>query len=170
MLTTPVDNLNFINDQEIKAMLGHEDIYYSDKIIKVRQGIFSSNQERIILITDQAIYNLKGKEKKRRIEIGSLSGITISKISEQFIIHGKNDEYDYLYSSPHRIKIIEILEIVYESITQNELLFSIINEKDLTRFVVGKSERKKSPELYKVDSKQLMSVREFLIHMQIPYY
>ena len=162
MLTTPVDNLNFINDQEIKAMLGHEDIYYSDKIIKVRQGIFSSNQERIILITDQAIYNLKGKEKKRRIEIGSLSGITISKISEQFIIHGKNDEYDYLYSSPHRIKIIEILEIVYESITQNELLFSIINEKDLTRFVVGKSERKKSPELYKVDSKQLMSVREFI--------
>ena len=58
MLTTPVDNMNFINDQEIKAMLGHEDIYYSDKIIKVRQGLFSSNQERVILITDQAVYNV----------------------------------------------------------------------------------------------------------------
>jgi serum/glucocorticoid-regulated kinase 2 len=162
MLTTPVDNMNFINDQEIKAMLGHEDIYYSDKIIKVRQGIFSSNQERVILITDQAVYNLKGKEKKRRIEIGSLSGVTISKISEQFIIHGKNDEYDYLYSSPNRVKIIEILEIVYESITQNELLFSIVNEKDLSKFVVGKKERKNSPELYKIEAKQLMSVREFI--------
>ena len=162
MLTTPVDNMNFINDQEIKAMLGHEDIYYSDKIIKVRQGLFSSNQERVILITDQAVYNLKGKEKKRRIEIGSLSGVTISKISEQFIIHGKNDEYDYLYSSPNRVKIIEILEIVYESITQNELLFSIVNEKDLSKFVVGKKERKNSPELYKIEAKQLMSVREFI--------
>ena len=105
---------------------------------------------------------MKGKEKKRRIEIGSLSGVTISKISEQFIIHGKNDEYDYLYSSPNRLKIIEILEIVYESITQNELLFSIINEKDLSKFVVGNKERKNSPELYKIGAKQLMSVREFI--------
>ena len=162
MLTTPIDNMNFKNDQEIKAMLGHEDIYFSDKIIKVRQGIFSSNQERVILITDQALYNLKGKEKKRRIEIGSLSGVTISKLSDQFVIHGKNEEYDYLYSSPNRLKIIEILEIVYESVTQTELLFSIQNEKDLTKYVVGKNERKKSPELYKIDPKQLMSIREFI--------
>ena len=162
MLTTPVDNLNFMNDQEIKAMLGHEEIYYSGKIIKIRQGLFSSNQERVLLITNQAIYNLKGKEKKRRIDIGSLSGITISRVSEQFIIHGKNDEYDYLYSSPNRVKIIEILEIIYESINQNELLFSIQNDKDLSKFVVGKSERKKSPDLYKVDPKQFMSIREFI--------
>ena len=162
MLTTPVDNMNFKNDQEIKAMLGHEDIYFSDKIIKIRQGIFSSNQERVLLITDQALYNLKGKEKKRRIEIGSLSGITISKLSDQFIIHGKNEEYDYLYSSPNRLKIIEILEIVYESVTQTELLFSIQNDKDLSKYVVGKNERKKSPELYKIDPKQLMSIREYI--------
>ena len=162
MLTTPVDNLNFANDKEIKAMVGHETIYYSDKIIKVRQGLFSSNQERNILITDQAIYNLKGKEKKRSFKIEHLSGITISKLSEQFIIHGKNDEYDYLYSSPDRLKIIEILEIIYESITQNELLFSIQNDKDLSKFVVGKKERKNNSELYKVDPKQLMSVREFI--------
>ena len=162
MITTPVDNLNFKNDKEITAIIGHETIYYSGNIIKVRQGLFSSNQERVILITDIAIYNLKGKDKKRRIEIGNLSGITISKMSEQFIIHGKNDEYDYLYSSPNRLKIIEILESVYESITQNELLFSIQIEKDLTKYVVGKAERKKSPELYKVDAKNLMSVREFI--------
>ena len=59
-------------------------------------------------------------------------------MSDQFIIHGKNDEYDYLYSSPNRLKIIEILEAIYESVTQTELLFSIQNEKDLSKFVVGK--------------------------------
>ena len=162
MITTPVDNLNFVNDKEIKAMVGHETIYYSDKIIKVRQGLFSSNQERVILITDQAIYNLKGKEKKRSFRIEHLSGITISRLSDQFIIHGKNDEYDYLYSSPNRLKIIEILEAIYESVTQTELLFSIQNEKDLSKFVVGKKERKNNSELYKVDTKKLMSVREFI--------
>ena len=162
MITTPVDNLNFANDKEIKAMVGHETIYYSDRIIKVRQGLFSSNQERTILITDQAIYNLKGKEKKRSFRIEHLSGITISKMSDQFIVHGKNDEYDYLYSSPNRLKIIEILEAIYESITQNELLFSILNEKDLSKFVVGKKERKSNSELYKVDANKLMSIREFI--------
>ena len=162
MITTPVDNLNFVNDKEIKAMVGHETIYYSDKIIKVRQGIFSLNQERTILITDQAMCNLKGKEKKRSFRIEHLSGITISRLSDQFIIHGKNDEYDYLYSSPNRLKIIEILEAIYESVTQTELLFSIQNEKDLSKFVVGKKERKNNSELYKVDTKKLMSVREFI--------
>ena len=53
MLTTPVDNLNLKNDSEIKAILNREEIYYSDKIIKVRQGIFSSNQERVIIINDK---------------------------------------------------------------------------------------------------------------------
>ena len=71
-----------------------------------------------------------------------ITSVTISKISEQFIIHGKNEEYDYLYISPNRLKIIKILEEIYESITQNELLFSIANEKDLTKYLVGKSERK----------------------------
>ena len=162
MLTTPVDKLNFSQDNEIKEAVNNEDIYYSDKIIKIRQGLFSSNQERNIIITNQALYNFKGKEKKRRIEINNLSGITISRTTEQFIIHGKNEEYDYLYSSPNRLKIIEVLEIIYESVAKNELLFSIQNEKDLTKYVVGKSERKKSPELYKVERKQLMSIREYI--------
>ena len=162
MITTPVDNLNFANDAEIKAMIGHETVYYSDKIIKVRQGLFSSNQERNILITDEAIYNLKGKEKKRSFKIEHLRGITISRMSDKFVVHGKNEEYDYLYSSPHRLKIIEILEAIYEYLTQNELLFSIINEKDLSKFVVGKKERKGNSDLYKVEANKLMSVREFI--------
>ena len=162
MLTTQVDKLNFSQDNEIKEAVNNEDIYYSDKIIKIRQGLFSSNQERNIIITNQALYNFKGKEKKRRIEINNLSGITISRTTDQFIIHGKNEEYDYLYSSPNRLKIIEVLEIIYESVAKNELLFSIQNEKDLTKYVVGKSERKKSPELYKVERKQLMSIREYI--------
>ena len=162
MLITPVDNKNFANNQEIKAMLGHEDIYFSDKIIKVRQGIFNSNQERTLLITDQAVYNLKGKEKKRRIEISDLNGITISRFSDQFIIHGKDTEYDYLFSSPNRLKIIEILETIYESVTQTELLFSIQNDKDLSKYVITKEEKKKQPGLFRIEPKQLMSIREFI--------
>ena len=146
MICTPEDTLNYKNDPEIKAILSHEEIYYSGKIIKVRQGIFSSNQDRVILITDKALYNLKGKEKKRRIEMEDIAGITISKITDQFIVHCKNDEYDYLYISPNRLKIIEILETVYEANQQTELLFYIATEKDLTKYVINKNERKKIKE------------------------
>ena len=163
MICTPEDTLNFRNDQEIKAILAHEEIYYSGKIIKVRQGIFGANQERVLLITDKALYNLKIKEKKRRIEIGDIAGITVSKLSDQFVVHCKNEEYDYLYISPNRLKIIEILENIYEAMTQNELLFYIANDKDLTKYVVNKSERKKNKEfMTKIEPKQLMSVREFI--------
>ena len=163
MICTPEDTLNFKNDPEIKAILSHEDIYYSGKILKVRQGIFSSNQDRVILITDKAVYNLKVKEKKRRIEMENIAGVTVSRLSDQFIIHCKNDEYDYLYISPNRLKIIEILETVYEATMQNELLFYIANEKDLTKYVISKAERKKEKgEMIKIEPKQLMSIREFI--------
>ena len=163
MICTPEDTLNFKNDPEIKAILSHEDIYYSGKIIKVRQGIFSANQDRTILITDKAVYNLKLKQKKRRIEMENIAGITVSRLSDQFVIHGKNDDYDYLYISPNRLKIIEILETVYEASTQNELLFYIANDKDLTKYVVNRSDRKKiKKEMNNIEPKQLMSIREFI--------
>lgn len=162
MITTPIDNLNFKNDPEIKAMIGHEDIYYSGKIIKIHKGFFTSNQERTLLITDQALYNLKEKNIKRRIEIGNIKGISISGLSEQFIIHGKDENYDYLYSSPNRLKIIEILELIYESVINNELLFTIKYDKDLSKYVAGKKEKTRNPELFKIESKQFMSIREFI--------
>ena len=163
MICTPEDTLNFKNDPEIKAIIPHEDIYYSGKIIKVRQGLFSSNQDRVIVITNKAVYNLKVKERKRQIDMENIAGITVSKTSDQFILHCKNDEYDYLYLSKNRLKIIEILEAVYEATVQNELLFFIANEKDLTKYVINKKERRTNKkEMSKIEPKQLMSIREFI--------
>ena len=164
MICTPEDTLNYKNDSEIKAILSHEEIYYSGKIIKINPGIINRNQERNIIITDKAVYNLKEKEKKRRIDFCNLAGITISKISDQFIVHCKNDdEYDYLYISPNRFKIIEILETIYEANEQNELLFYIANEKDLSKYLISKSDRKKIKEaMAKVERNKLMSIREFI--------
>ena len=47
--------------------------------------------------------------------------------------------------------------------TQNELLFYISSDKDLTKYVVSKSDRKKIKEcMNKIEPKQLMSIREFI--------
>lgn len=164
MISTDVtDNLNFEDDEAIKSIIGEEKIYFSDKVCKKSQGLIGSKkQERNLLITDTAVYNLKEKQLKRRIEIKDLKGITISKLSDQFIIHGNQNEYDYLYSYAERKKIVATLQSLFESITHKDLLFCIKNEKDLEKFLVGKNERKKTPSLFKINPEELMSIREFI--------
>ena len=157
-----VDNLNLEDEEEIKKEIGDETIYFSDKIQKIRHGLFNSHQDRNLLITDKAIYNLKGKKVKRRIEIEKLKGITIAKLSDQFILHGNAEEYDYLFVSMKRFQIIKILQNLFNQLTRKDLIFTIKNEKDLKKYIVGKDERKKQSTLFKIDPKDFMSVREYI--------
>ena len=53
------DLLNFGEDKEIKKIIGDEKIYYSDYISKINH--YGMTQERILLVTDHALYNLKKK-------------------------------------------------------------------------------------------------------------
>ena len=157
-----IDNLNFEDDPDIKEIIGSECILFSDKIQKIHKGLFKQNQQRNFVITDQAIYNLKNKELRRRIEIKNIKGLTLSKLSDQFIIHGNQDEYDYLYAYNPRYKIVCILQNTYESLTGKTLLFCIKNEKELDKYVVGDKERAKNPSAFKIEPKELMSVKEFI--------
>ena len=61
-----IDKLNFEDNSVIKEKIGDESIYYLDKIQKKKNGLISKVQERNFLITDQAIYNFKGNELKRK--------------------------------------------------------------------------------------------------------
>ena len=61
------DNLHLLDNPEIKKLLGDEKLLFSDKIIKINR--YGFNQERSIVITDQNIYNLKKKCKKKYIYI-----------------------------------------------------------------------------------------------------
>ena len=160
MITTPIDELNLAEKPEIKAIIFHETLYYSGKVIKLNK--WGLNQERTFIITDQAIYNLEKKEVKRKFEIKKIMGITLSKKTDSFIIHGISPEYDYLVTSTNKFKIIEMIEIIYEALTSKELLFSIKETNKLWNYVVSKKERLKKPDLNKMDLKNLMSIREYI--------
>lgn len=157
-----IDKLNFEDNSTIKEKIGDENIYFSDKVNKINISIFTKKQERNFLITDQAIYNFKGTELKRRIKIEDLKCITIAKLSDEFIIHGNENEYDYLFVSTERKKIINILQAVYETLTHKNLLFCIKNDRELSKFLVTKKERKKNPKEFKIEKKELMSIKEFI--------
>ena len=137
------DKLNFEDKSYIKDKIGDENIYFTDKVKKINKGIITKTQDRNFVITELAVYNFKGNELKRRIKIEDLKAITISKLSDQFIIHGNKKEYDYLFISTERTKIINILQNLYENLTHKDLLFCNKNDKDLSKLVVTKKDKKK---------------------------
>ena len=121
--------------QEIKDALKEEKVLYSGTAYKKNR--FGFKQERSLIVTDKAVYNIKKRRSKkwqyniivvqRRLEIERIKGITVSKTSDQFVVHGSEGEYDYLLISPQKATIVEKIETAYEDLTQNELLFTIIN-------------------------------------------
>ena len=52
-----------------------------------------------MIITNRAIYNLKKKELKRRIDISFVGGITVSSLIDEFVVHCNDIEYDYYFVS-----------------------------------------------------------------------
>ena len=61
-----LDNLSFANDKEILKTTNNEKLLFSDNIIKINR--YNMSQERTFLITASAVYNLKKKSLKRKIE------------------------------------------------------------------------------------------------------
>ena len=156
------DKLDIENNNSIKDKLGDEKIYFSDIITKKTVELFSKTVERILVITKLAIYNIKDNEIRRRIKIEDLKGITVSKTSNQFIIHGNENEYDYLFIYGNRKKLIKILQILHLSLTSKDLLFCQKNEKDLTKYEVTKKERAKNPYLFKIEQTELTSIKDYI--------
>lgn len=95
-----------------------EVVRFSAFVTKINRR--NKSQQRVMLITDKAIYNLLpgnyGKC-KRRIGIESLASVTVSRASDEFVLHVP-EEYDYRFSSPHKDTISRLLYRLYESYLQ----------------------------------------------------
>ena len=98
------------------------------------------------------------------MEIERIKGITVSKTSDQFVVHGSEGEYDYLLISPQKATIVEKIETAYEDLTEKELLFTIINHSDLSGFVTGKKEKKKDPRKSKMLETDLIDIQEYIVN------
>ena len=158
----PEDNLGIENILIIKQELGNEKIYYSTNIKKINFGFFTKIQERSFLITNIAVYNIKGTEIRKRLKIEDILGISYSTQSQQFIIHMNENEYDYVFLSPKRKKIVKFLQYLHKNIKCEDLLFCLRNESNLKCFVVSKKERENNPYLFKIDKRESTSIEEFL--------
>ena len=159
------DFLNLSKNYTIKNNITREEeIQFSDKITKINNRGWK--QERYILITDKAVYNLKKLTLKRRIDLKTIIGISISKLSDEFVIHCNDIDYDYQYSSKRRKTILEIIAKNYELINEEELKIFELSVKNLGTFVTTKKEKEKQKNFTRMPTKNNISIKDYLFGEQ----
>lgn len=105
---------------------------------------FGLKQERTLMITNRAVYNLSKLKVKRKIMLGAIHACTLSKKGIEFVLHVPS-EYDYRYGSKERRDLImETLNRLYPGFHGGKPLpFYLRDEADLEDFTTTKSDAKK---------------------------
>ncbi|KAG9396903.1 Myosin tail [Carpediemonas membranifera] len=115
------------NPQILRLITKHGDsqILFADHVIKVNRR--HKMQKRVLLITDQAMYNLDPHLKcKRRIPLQIIGRISLSTMTDNFFAINIPTEYDYLMISSKKVEIVTHLKNAYKE-NQNvelEVMFS----------------------------------------------
>jgi len=151
------DRLNLKLKKDCLKMLesqssSSEAIVYSNHLKKInKRGI---EQDRILLITDRAIYNLMPRNPgkcKRRIPIEDIGALTLSTLSDEFVVHVPN-EYDYRFKSLEKETIAKVIKQTYQARAEieNQVYGTIrvfpvqkIAERTLKHVTLTKGETKK---------------------------
>ena len=89
-------------------------------------------------------------------------GITVNKLTDEFVIHGIESEYDYYYISHSRNEIISTLSSAFYEIKGQKFKFSLINEKSIKNYVTNKKDKKQNPSFTRMSSEHLVDVDDFL--------
>mgnify|MGYP002625352457 FL=1 len=154
------DSLNWANDKEILPIIKDEKLYFSGMITKINH--YGMSQERSIILTDKALYNMKKKSLRRRISYTDIRGITYSKLTFEFVIHGNDDEYDYQYIHQDRNLIICFIAVFYQNTAFKPIQLCEVEEKTLKNYVTQKKEKKKDNSFSKMDTKFLIDTADFI--------
>lgn len=155
------DFLLFHGDSTVRKFIRDETVLFSDELIKVNK--YGMKQERNILITNKAVYNLQNRDLKRRIEYSSIKGISVTKDTDEFIIHCNDLEYDYYFHSGKKKKIIQILDTIYLEKIGKVIPLCALDLKTIYNYVTTKDEKKKDINLSRMPESGLITVSDYLL-------
>ena len=140
-------------------LLPNEDVLYSNKIKKMKKN---HQEDSVIVLTDRYVYNLKNKKLKNKADIRNITGITISKKSDQFVVHTYEIDDDFHYSSENRTFILELLARIFFCQTRKKIELSLIDNEHLDDYVTQKSDKKSNKGKTKFDPIFAMDIDHYL--------
>mmetsp|Transcript_11310 Transcript_11310/g.20776 ORF Transcript_11310/g.20776 Transcript_11310/m.20776 type:complete len:1021 (-) Transcript_11310:294-3356(-) len=112
------------NDRVRIRVLGkhkERDVKFSDTVQKINKRYKS--QSRILMLSEKAIYNLKPSSftLRRRIPIEKVSGVSLSKFADNFMVIHVTNEYDYVYDCQRKTEFLSTLNDLYKNFTGGNL-------------------------------------------------
>merc|ERR1719233_850773 len=137
--------------QTMLKKLGYEDekIIFSRRVQKCDTGKAKTNPKwstRILMLTNKALYNLRGEHKcRRRTPLESIAALTLSTLSNQLIIHVPT-KYDYLYNTYDANLAAKVMKDAFEELgqekgTEIQLPMRRVMQANLRKFVITRKER-----------------------------
>jgi len=168
-----LDGLGMAGNSTVQKMLNKlgtnkplpEQVKFSELVTKINKK--GKEQMRALLVTDKAIYNLipnnYGKC-KRRISMDEVGGVTVSQISEEFVVHVPT-EYDYRFKSEKKEKVAKMVQDLFNAYMEakgdkKRLVVKKIGQSDLKAEALSKAQaRMLDREAILRRQKELMEVK-----------
>lgn len=160
-----LDYLKVKNEQYIESVIKNELLLFSGEIIKINKN--ERSQLRNFIITNQAIYNFNLKDLRRKFKLEDLKGISVSKLSDSFVLHCKGLEYDYNLASSFRLSILEIIGNAYKKLVKSELLLNEMYCKSLHHLTTKKSEKIKDPYFSRMPLNNHKTITEYVAYQKL---
>jgi hypothetical protein len=109
-----------------------ESVLYSDHMTKFNRHDLP--QERILVVTSAAFYNLdKARKLKRRVPLAFITGVTASSSSHEFVLHVPS-EWDYRVATPSKNAALGALALARKNDGLAPLEHKIVPEQTLEKF------------------------------------
>jgi len=118
--------------------------------------MFGFVQERMLVVTNERVYNIKKTTVKRIIQIKTLGGISKCTAAgkNEFTLHVPS-EYDYRFHSDKRDDVIDILKLRYLEMKRENLPIFGINKSTLKDYTTTEKDMKKGQTRYPSPSLRL---------------
>ena len=154
------DYLNLSKDRDILKVIFYEKIFYSESLLTI--GHIGNKHERNFILTNKNAYIFKKKNLKAKIPLTSILGLSYSSISNEFIIHGKNEQNDTPYISENKILIICLIIRLFQELEDIVMPVCEINEKSLKNYITSESEKKKNKKYTKMCLSFQINTKSFI--------
>lgn len=106
-----MSNKDSLDIAKTPQLVNNEKVFLSCNITKYND--YGFRQERILVLTNEAIYNINKKKIKKRIPYKELEAISMSTMSSEFVLHIKNsNDYRFLSFKQKNEIVEEILKIL----------------------------------------------------------
>ena len=136
------DYLRVSNDARVMVkVLGKNNetmVKFADNVDKINKRYKS--QQRMLVLSEGAVYNLKPNySMRRRIPIDKISAVSLSKLSDNFMVIHVRSEYDYVIVCERKTEFLTTLNDLYRKLKGEDLQLKFENR--LEYYIEGKKKR-----------------------------